>query len=202
MDDLIYVRLGTGVGAGFVHQGKLFLGSAYEPVFGHCTIDPNGPLCRCGNRGCLEVFTSGPALAARAQESIREGNASILTDLCGGQVDLITAQMLTQAAQQGDVLAGRVLAEMGAFLGIAIATLVNLYAPQIVVLGGPVSQAWPFFIEPLRERVHRHALGLLARDLRLEQSVLGSDAGPVGAATMISAQLNELLERPKPHTRA
>jgi predicted NBD/HSP70 family sugar kinase len=94
VDDLIYVRLGTGVGAGFVHRGELFLGSSYDPVFGHCTIDPDGPLCLCGNRGCLEVFASGPALAARTQKRVREGNASILDSMCGGQLESITAQMV------------------------------------------------------------------------------------------------------------
>jgi glucokinase len=100
------------------------------------------------------------------------------------------------------VLARQVLAETGTFLGIAIAKLANLYAPQVVMLGGPVSQAWPFFIEPLREEIRRHTLDLLARHVRLEQSALGSDAGPVGAATMISRQLNDLIERPELHATA
>ncbi len=202
VDDLVYVRVGSGVGAGFVHRGKLFLGSSYDPVFGHCSIDPNGPLCRCGNRGCVEAFASGPALAARAQNRVREGSASLLHDLCSGQVESITARMVAQAAQQDDALAKEILAETGVFLGIAIATVVNLYAPQMVVLGGPVSQAWPFFIEPLRKEVQRRTLSLLADNLRLEQSALGSDAGPVGAATMVSGQLNDLLKWPEPHSSA
>jgi glucokinase-like ROK family protein len=202
MDNLIYVRVGTGVGAGFVYRGELFLGRSYAGELGHCSIDPDGPLCRCGNRGCLEALASGPALAARAQKRLRDGDSSLLSDLCSGQVESITARMVAQAAQEGDTLARQILAETGTFLGIAIGALINLYNPQMVVLGGPVSQAGPFLIEPLREQVRRHSLSLLAQDVRLELSMLGNDAGPVGAATMVSGQLNDLLEWPEFHATA
>jgi N-acetylglucosamine repressor len=197
MDDLAYVRVGTGVGAGFVYHGELFLGASYAGELGHCTIDPNGPLCRCGNRGCLEALASGPAVAARARKQLRDGHASLLNDLCAGHMESITARMVAQAAQEGDPLARQIWAETGAFLGMAIGALINLTNPQMVVLGGPVSQAGPFLIDPLREQVRRHSLSLLAQDVRLELSTLGSDAGPLGAATLVSGQLNDLLEWPE-----
>jgi glucokinase-like ROK family protein len=194
IEDLIYVRVGTGIGAGFVHQGELFLGSSYAGELGHCTVYPNGPICACGNRGCLEALASGPALAARARRRVQEGAKSLLSEMCDGQIDAITAKMVEGAARQGDDLAKEVLTETGTYLGLAVGTLLNLYNPQMVVLGGPVSRAGKFLLDPLREEAQRRSLGLLAQDVRFEVSVLDRDAGPIGAATMISRQLNDLLD--------
>jgi len=194
IDDLIYVRVGTGIGAGFVHRGDLFLGSSYAGELGHCSIYPDGPLCACGNRGCLEALASGPALAARARERILQGEESLLVSMSSDEPANITAKMVEQAAREDDALAKDVLAETGAFLGIAIGTLINLYNPQMVVLGGPVSRAGPFLMDSLCREAEHRSLHLLSQDVRFEMSVLGQDAGPVGAATMISRQLNDLLD--------
>jgi glucokinase-like ROK family protein len=194
VNDLVYVRLGTGIGAAFVHQGELFLGHSYAGEVGHCTIYPDGPKCACGNRGCLETLASGPALARHARERVRAGAKSLLREMTHGQLEQITAKTVEDAARQGDRLAREVLAETGAYLGIAIGTLINLYNPQMIVLGGPVSRAGSFLLDPLREEAERRSLNLLFEDVRFELSQLGHDAGPIGAATMISRQLNDLLD--------
>ena len=118
----------------------------------------------------------------------------MLVSMSDGDPAQITAKMIDQAAQDGDALAKEVLAETGTFLGIAIGTLINLYNPQMVVLGGPVSRAGPFLMDTLCEEAQARSLHLLSQDVRFEMSVLGQDAGPVGAATMISRQLNDLLD--------
>jgi len=197
-DDLIYVRVGTGIGAGFVHRGELFLGSSYAGELGHCSVYPDGPLCACGNRGCLEVLASGPALAERARKRIEGGEQSALAQMAGGDLSRVTAKLVEAAAREGDALAKEVLAETGTYLGIAIGTLINLYNPEMIVLGGPVSRAGAFLMDPLQEEARRRSLDLLSEEVQFELSTLGDDAGPVGAATMISRQLNDLLDWSEP----
>jgi glucokinase-like ROK family protein len=194
VDDLIYIRIGTGIGAGFVHGRELLLGSSYAGELGHCCVYPEGPLCVCGSRGCLETLASGPALAARARQRIWEGASSLLSEMCEGHTGMITGKMITEAAQRGDRVAREALSETGTWLGIAAGTLINLYNPQMIVFGGPVSDAGPFFIDALREEAQRRSLDLLYGGVRIEFSALRSDAGAVGAATMISRQLNALLD--------
>ena len=137
VSSLICLTLGTGIGGGIVIDGKLLHGvddAAGE--LGHMTIVPDGPLCGCGNHGCLETLASAPATARRARESIKAGGESALTQMCGGDLSKITAEMVNKAADSGDELAAEVMRGTAEYLGIAIASLVNLLNPEMVVLSG------------------------------------------------------------------
>ncbi len=192
--DLVYLSIGTGVAAGIVHRGELYLGSnSSAGEAGHLTIVPDGPLCPCGNRGCLQQFVSESAIANRTRQHLRAGQASALRNLADDQSDSITAQAVFEAAEQGDQVAGEIVEETARYLGIAIANLINLLNPELIVLGGPVGIAGRVLLEPLRAEVGRRAMAYPASVTEITISALGSDAGAVGAAVLILEQATELL---------
>ncbi len=189
--DMVYITVSTGIGAGIIMDGKLLRGCAnVAGEIGHMTIDVNGPPCICGQRGCVEAFASGPAIARATQQAIAAGVRSRITELAGDP-DEITAEVVTQAAQEGDALACHILSEAGAYLGVGIANLANLLNPSCVVIGGGVSKAGELLLEPLRQAVQQWAYSVAAEPLTVVPSALGDDVGILGAA--IVAQLN--LER-------
>ncbi len=194
LQDLIYISIGTGIAAGIVHKGELYVGAnSSAGELGHVTVLPDGPLCPCGNRGCLQQLAAGPAIANRARERLRAGGASILHDLCGHHPELITPQMVFQAAEQGDALAREIIEEIASFLGIAIANLINLFNPELIILGGPVGRAGHILIEPLQAEVRRRAMAYPLSVARIVTSALGPDAGAIGAAVLVLQRASELF---------
>jgi glucokinase-like ROK family protein len=192
--DLIYIAIGTGVAAGIIHQGELYIGAnSSAGELGHVTILPDGPLCPCGNRGCLQQLVSGPAIANRARELLREGSASTLRNMTGNHPELITVQAVFQAAEQDDALARKIVAEMAKYLGIAVANLINLFNPELVVLGGPVGRMSQILIEPLREEVRRRAMAYPLSVAKIMTSPLGADAGAIGASVLVLQRANNLF---------
>jgi len=154
VDTLICFTLGTGVGGGLVIGGQLWRGiddTAAE--IGHMTILPDGPKCGCGNYGCLEALASATATARRAREAIEAGEKSLLADMCGGDLSKITAAMVYEAILKGDTLAEQIMRQTGVYLGIAIASLVNVLNPEMVVIGGGMSAAGDYLFKPIREEV-------------------------------------------------
>ena len=122
IQDLVYVSIGTGVAAGIAHAGEQFIGAnSSAGELGHTTVLPDGPLCPCGNRGCLQQLVSGPAIANRAREKLRQGGNSILLDAVGYHPERVTADTVFDAAMQGDLLANEIVDEVAAYLGIAVA---------------------------------------------------------------------------------
>ena len=136
---LIYVTVSTGVGGGIIADNRLMLGAhGSSGEIGHIVVDPAGPRCGCGNRGCVESLASGPAIASRFVDRVREGAD---TTLAGMPIDEISTTQIVSAAQNGDKLATEVLAEAGRWLGIALANMLHLFDPEIIVVGGGVSNA-------------------------------------------------------------
>jgi len=138
-ENLAYVKVGRGIGAGMLLDGQIYHGadgSAGE--IGHITIDENGPLCSCGNRGCLEAMAGGNAVAKRAVELVKKGQRTELSTI--RPVDSIQSKDVIAAACNGDLVAQQILSETGAHLGTAIAGLVNLFNPSMIIIGGGVSQ--------------------------------------------------------------
>ena len=192
--DLIYLSVGTGVAAGIIHDGELYLGAnSSAGEVGHLTVVPDGPLCPCGNRGCLQQLVSESAIANRTRERLREGYASTLRNLVNDQSDLMTTLSVFEASKQGDRLAQEIVEETAQYLGIAIANLINLLNPELIVLGGPVGFAGHVLLEPLRAEVERRAMAYPASVTEITISNLGSDAGAVGAAVLILERATELL---------
>ena len=192
VDDLAYVVANIGLGAGLVLGGQIFSGaSGYAGEAGHTTIDPDGPLCRCGNRGCWERLASQRALIERVERGLQDGRPSrVLSFANGGEVDL---PAILEAARQGDELARQALHETGRYLGIGIANLINVLNPQLVVFGGSLSLAHEFLMPAIRDEVAARAMGELGRASRLVVSALAADACVLGGVALV---LHDRLRQP------
>lgn len=190
-DDLLCLFVGTGIGGGVITGGKILEGFANTAgELGHMTLVFDGRPCRCPNRGCLEAYASGWAIAARAREAVQERPAEgkgILA--CAGAPEQITAAHVGQAFAAGDPLATRLVEETGRYLGSAVVGLVNIFNPSVLVLGGGVVEGIPSLVAMTRENVLRHALGFITDHLQIRTAALGGLAGAIGAA---------LLARQKP----
>lgn len=186
---VVGVTVGTGVGGGFVLDGKVFHGASdVAGEFGHMTIDSTGRRCACGNYGCLEAYASGPAIAKRAIESIEAGATSNLPSYVGGTLEAITAEEVYQAANDGDYLAQEVVRDTARLLGAGIANLVNICNPEIVVVCGGVTSAGDMLFRPLREEVQRRAFRPAADACRIVPGELPGTAGVVGAVASFKLQ--------------
>lgn len=196
-DDLIYIYLGTGVGGGLILGNSLRLGASHSAgEIGHVTVLPDGPLCKCGNRGCLETLVSGPAIAMRCRAKIREGRATVLTDWLHLQnLEAISAKLVARAALEGDELALEVMHETAEYLGIAIANLVNLLNPQTVILGGPVSRWGGLLLPAVSRELAKRALPVAVQAVQLVTSETDDDAVAVGAAALILQEAGTYIAR-------
>ena len=190
-DPFICVHVGTGVGAGMMYEGRLLHGPTFTAgELGHTVIDPAGPACGCGNRGCLEAFVSGPATLERVRRRLAAGEASLLRTRMGVDGKL-TGPDLTRAAAEGDRLAVEELAETGRCLGIALANLINLLNPRKIILSGGMIAAGDFVLNPLRRTVEERALSTPAKEVSIVVSELGDRAGVIGAFTLVLQKLFE-----------
>jgi len=186
--DVIFVAVGTGIGAGIVLGGRLYRGQwgmAGEP--GHYRVVPDGRLCGCGNRGCWEQYASGSALEAEAREFARRspGAAVRLLQLAGGSADGITGAQVTQAAREGDPAAMRCFGTVGGWLGQGLADLAAILDPGCFVIGGGVSEAGELLISPARLAFEKALAGVGHRhQAQIRLAELGTDAGIVGAAEL------------------
>jgi len=180
-EDFCFITLGTGVGGGLILGGKIWHGAdGMAGEIGHMTIDPNGPRCGCGNRGCLEVYASANALQRMVLEACAAGRTSRF--FRNFRPSQINGESVHRAAQKGDRISREAFARVGSALGIGISNLINLLNLEKVVLGGGLSAAWRFFIPALREEVRRRAFPAPARRARIVRAAVGEDAGALGAA--------------------
>ncbi len=191
---LIYVFVGSGIAAGIVHGDTPYLGATSSAgELGHITVDPDGPLCECGNRGCLHVLAGEEAIARRARELARGSQFGALIESVGGDVRLITADAVIDSALSGDPLAKQAIDEAATYVGIALANVVNLLNPDVIILGGPTSRAGLPFLDTVRAEVQRRALSTPAGHVRIALSSLGKAAGAIGGATLVLRQTSSLI---------
>ena len=175
--------LGTGIGGGSVLNGRLYLGNgALAGEFGHHIVDLNGPLCGCGSYGCLETVASAPALVASVIRPFLHGRSPVLQELTKGDVSLVNAERITDAARAGDEACLEALQRAARFLGIGLANIVTLLAPERVIIGGGLANAHDLIFPTIQEAWERHArvAGELLPSLVVAE--LGSSAGVIGAA--------------------
>jgi glucokinase len=188
---LVGIIIGTGVGGGFILDGRLVHGASDGAgEVGHTTINVSGRRCACGNDGCLEAYASGPAIAARAREGLEAGTQSILSALVGHRLQDITAATVYDAVVQGDPYATAVMTETAKFLGAGIANLINILNPEAVVVMGGVTRAGDHLFVPLRAEVRRRAFKALVEACRILPALL-PEAGVVGAAGVMASHLND-----------
>lgn len=185
----IGITIGTGIGGGLILDGRLYHGASdCAGEIGHTTIDTEGRLCKCGNYGCLEAYASGPAIARRAVEELETGYESRLPAMVGGNLSLITAQTVYDAAQEGDELALEVVIDTAKFLGAGIANLLNVFNPEVVVVVGGVTRAGDRLFVPLRREVARRAFKPAVAACRILPGELIGTAGVYGAARIFLDQ--------------
>ncbi len=183
---MICVTLGTGVGGGVVSNGKLLRGMKYSAVeIGHMTIDHRGPQCKCGNFGCIERFVGKDYIVERAIRAIRDGRDTLIKTLAGGMMENITPRMIKEAYALGDQVAGEILLDVGLCLGALFTSLVNLLNPEIIVIGGGVSQGADLVFETIRKTISERAMKKLAENVRVLPAGLGNEAGIVAAGALV-----------------
>jgi len=189
---LAYIKVGTGIGAGMLLDGKIYRGvSGSAGEIGHITIRDDGPLCSCGNHGCLEVMAGGSAIAAKASAAVQAGKRTQLAMLgAGGE---ITARDVARAARLGDLVAQQIIVEAGGYLGIAIASMINLFNPSMVVIGGGVAQIGDLLLDPVRQVVGERSLRSAANAVRISAAVLGRRSTSMGAVVQaLNLALDEM----------
>ena len=190
-DHFVCVTVGTGIGGGIVTNGRIYRGiSGSAGEIGHMTIDINGPRCGCGNTGCWETLASGTALEREARVKISEGVKTTIPKYAKESSSRISAKSIYLAAQDGDKLANELIAQLGFYLGVGLANLVNIFNPQLIVISGGVSRMGDMLLEPTRKTVRERAFELSAKAARVEVSSLGYDAGPLGAVALALSELS------------
>jgi len=181
--NLVYLTVSTGIGGGIIINGQLYTGpSGSAGEIGHMTIDINGPKCSCGNTGCLEVLASGTAMAREAMRRLEQGAVSSLTELVAGKLENITAEKVSLAAEHGDQLAQEVISQAAISLGAGMVNLVNIFNPQMIIVGGGVAKMGDRLLNPAREIVRERAFQLPAQAVRIVRAKLGDNVGLLGAA--------------------
>lgn len=189
INNLIYLTVSTGIGGGIIINGKLYSGSCGSGgEIGHMTIDVNGPRCNCGNIGCLEMLASGTAVAKEAIRRISHGEKSSLTEIVEGKIENITAEKVSMAAQGGDSLAMEVIVKAATYLGVGMVNLVNIFNPEMIIVGGGMSKMGDLLLNPARQVVRERAFQLLAQAVRIVPAQLGDNAGVLGAAVFARQQ--------------
>jgi len=182
----LVVTVGTGIGGGIISEGRLARGAnGFAAEIGHIVVEPGGPLCGCGNRGCWEQVASGHAIGRAGREAATRHPHSLVAELAGGDPGSIDGPLVSHAAREGDKVAVGILSEVGRRLGQGIAGLVNILDPEVVVVGGGVAEVGELLLAPARRAMgeaieapkHRPEVPLLAAEL-------GNDAGAIGAAAL------------------
>jgi glucokinase len=177
---LVYLTVSTGIGGGIIFDGRIWHGlkDAAGEV-GHMTLVPEGPKCGCGGRGCLEALASGPSIARRAREALATGRPSRLSE--AGD---FTAADVVRLAREGDALAAEVWDATIGYLGLGVAAIVTILAPERVVIGGGVARAGDLLFEPLRREVRRRIKLVAVESVPILPAALGPDVGILGAAAV------------------
>ena len=183
---MVGIFLGTGIGAGLIFDGELFSGfnrSAGE--IGHMVLEVGGPKCGCGNRGCFEALASRTAIFRRIQAGVKDGQKTVLTEMLGGDLEDMRSGDLRKALRRGDKFVEKVIEEAAEYTGIAVANIINLINPEVVVLGGGVIEALEDeMLAIIVETAHDYAMQGTDKGIAIIASKLGDDAGITGGAVL------------------
>jgi glucokinase len=192
LDTMIFLTIGTGIGGGIVVDGALRLGPlGAAGELGHQTMQRDGPLCGCGNRGCLEALASGPALVGEGVRLLLSGLAPTLYEMVSGNAGAVTPKEMGAAARAGDTAVGEAINRVATWLGIGIANMVTALHPEMVVLGGSVAALDELLLEPIRETVKERVRMFPVGDLSIERSLLEDRAGLLGGIALAAIRSNE-----------
>jgi glucokinase-like ROK family protein len=194
-EEVLYLSVGVGLGGGVVHDGQLCRGvTGVAGELGHMTMDPDGELCNCGNRGCWETLVSQKALFRRVTQAIDAGRSSRLSPMLNGDHSQLTVPLVIDAARAGDAVAMEALDAVGHSLGIGIASLVNALNPELVVIGGILSLAWEFLLPAVTEEMEHRALRWNREATQVVLAQHGFDACVMGGLALV---LQDILHEPR-----
>lgn len=181
--NVVCFTVGTGIGGGITLNGELYLGlESKAGEFGHQTVDPNGPLCGCGNHGCLEALASGPAITAQAVRAMLQGMSTKISALAEQDTTRVSPEIIMRAAEQVDPVARDILWRAGNYLGIGIANVVTLLCPERVIVGGGVTRLGNWILEPARAAVRERCHTAPLDKISIVLAGLGDESGAIGAA--------------------
>jgi len=194
VDNFVYLSAGIGLGGGVMIDGKLFRGSrGYAGEVGHMTVDPEGDLCGCGKRGCWETKVGARALICGVQNTLANDTHSLIYDLVGGDLTQITTDVVVEAARSGDSVSIKALENVGKYLGIGVVNLINIFNPELIVLGGALSLANEFLLSAIENTVCESALKPSCEGIQFAASAHGEDACVMGAVALV---LDDILREP------
>lgn len=182
--NMICITVGTGIGSGIILNGKLVRGASNAAgELGHIKLQmEGGPICGCGDTGCLEAFASGPAIVALAEEYIKGGKSTKYRELANPD---ITPYIVAEAAKQGDVVAKKIFEIVGGYIGIGLASVVNLLNPEKVVIGGGVADAGDLLFNPIKKTLSERTMPIQGAAVEIVHAELGNTAGVIGASLLI-----------------
>src|SRR5690606_7196052 len=190
--DVLVVSLDWGVGLGIIMDGKLRSGTiGYAGEIGHIPLVNDGILCYCGKRGCLETVASGIALANMAKEGIKSGQASFLTELSDQELERLEPQIIIDAANRGDQYAISILSQVGINLGKGISILIQLFNPELIILGGKIAEAKQYITTPIQQSINTYCMAQLREKTKIELSNLGKNAAILGSVAVVMENLFE-----------
>ena len=182
-DTVACLAIGTGIGGGVVVNGQFHLGiGGTAGEFGHHVVEVDGLPCGCGGRGCLELYASGPAIAAMGVKEVMHGHTTRIGELVGNDLNRIDAGIVVQAALEGDPVAEAILQRAGMYLGIAVGNIIGVISPQKVIFGGGVSLAGDLLLKPIVQKVRERVHVLPVEKVEFVFAELGIDGGLIGAA--------------------
>ncbi len=192
---VVYLTVSTGIGGGLVLGGQLYRGAnGAAGELGHLPLVEDGPLCGCGARGCLEQLASGTAVARRAREMLGRNGAPVLARLAAGDRE-ITAELVHQAAEQGDLDAREIIDRAGRYLGSGLVAFVNIFNPDVIVIGGGTAKIGAMLLEPALAELNTRAFRIAREHVRVVPAQLGDRAGALGAAMLAQTALTP--DRPR-----
>jgi len=186
-ENFVCITVGTGIGSGLVINGKLVRGASNAAgEIGHIKLEMNnGPLCGCGDYGCLEAYASGPAIVAMAQEYLKGGKSAKFAEMASDGE--ITPYIVAKAAEAGDAVAKQIFEIMGKRIGMGLTSVVNLLNPEKIIVGGGVAECGDLLLEPIRRTIKNRAMVVAGEAVKIVPAMLGNSAGVIGASMLIDA---------------
>ncbi len=181
----ICVTVGTGVGGAVIIDGKLVRGHTHSAgELGHMTIDFNGPLCKCGKKGCVEAYCSTSAIITKTKKKLEKEMTPVFQELIGGDTSKLNIKNIAAAAKQDDYVAKEALEEAAEYLAMGLGNIANLLNPQLIIIGGGIADGSPEFISYVSAAVRKHAFSSAVKELKVTKASLGNDAGFIGAGLL------------------
>lgn len=193
-NSFVLLTLGTGIGSGIIYKGML---SDFAAEIGHMSINADGEKCPCGNYGCLELYAAANAIHAKVVSALEKGSESVLRECCNGNIYKITAEDIYKHAIEGDNLAREALKEAGRYLGIGFANIINIISPEAIILTGGLIGAWNIYVQEAIKEASRRSFKALFDKVKIIPSLLGDDAGMIGAAGLVFYAAGRLAEESK-----